>query len=466
MRRLVRRFAAVGAAVCLLGGVLAVLVAVAPAYAQDSSSTTTTPASSSIVLGNSNTDSAVVTGDDTFGSPTGTVSFYECGPTVSATPCTSETDQVGTPVTVTAGDSDTSSASSVSFTPTSTGYWCFAAQYSGDSNYGTSSDTTTDECFDVTAATSSTTTTPASSSIVLGSSNSDSALVTGVAGGPAPTGTVTFYECGPTVSAAPCTSEANQVGTPVTVTAGDSDTSSASSVSFTPTSTGYWCFAAQYSGDSNYGTSSDATTDECFDVTAATSSTTSAPAEATILFGNTDADIASVVGNSAGGAPTGTVSFYYCYADTAPAPCTTKLNKVGTGTVTLTPGANDTSSATSANLSVADYGYYCFGAYYSGDSNYQASADTATVECFDVVPPAPTITSFSPASGAPGATVTIHGSNLSGATTVKIGSKVATIISDGANKIKIKIPTGAHNGLIKVTTAGGTATSSTKLKIT
>jgi hypothetical protein len=349
MRRLVRRFAAVGAAACLLGGVLAVVVAVAPAYAQDSSSTTTTPASSSIVLGSSNTDSAVVTGDDSFGSPTGTVTFYECGPTSSATPCTSE---------------------------------------------------------------------------------------------------------------------ANPVGTPVSVTAGDSDTSSASSVSFTPTSTGYWCFAGQYSGDSNYATSSDTTTDECFDVTAATSSTTSAPAEATVLFGNTDADIVSVVGNSAGGAPTGTISFYYCYADTAPVPCTQKLSKVGTGTVTLSPGANDTSTATSANLSTADYGYYCFGAYYSGSSNYQASADTATAECFDVVPPAPTITSFSPASGAPGATVTIKGTNLSGATTVTIDGKAATIISDGANKIKIKIPKGAHSGKIKVTTAGGTVTSSSKLKIT
>jgi LysM repeat protein len=466
MRRLVRRFAAVGAAVCLLGGVLAVLVAVAPAYAQDSSSTTTTPASSSIVLGSSNTDSAVVTGDDSFGSPTGTVTFYECGPTTSATPCTSETNQVGTPVSVTAGASDTSSATSVSFTPTSTGYWCFAGQYSGDSNYGASSDTTTDECFDVTAATSSTTTTPASSSIVLGSANTDSAVVTGVTGGLAPTGTVTFYECGPTTSATPCTSVTNEVGTPVSVTAGASDTSSATSVSFTPTSTGYWCFAGQYSGDSNYGASSDTTIDECFDVTAATSSTTSAPEEPTIVFDGSDADIASVVGNSAGGAPTGTISFYYCYADTAPVPCTAKLNKVGTGTVTLTPGANDTSSATSANLSTVDYGYYCFGAYYSGSSNYLSSADTAVAECFDVVHPAPTITSFSPASGAPGATVTIKGTNLSGATTVTIGGKVATIISDGANKIKVKVPTGAHSGVIRVTTAGGTAVSSAKFKVT
>jgi hypothetical protein len=114
-----------------------------------SSTTTTTPASSSIAIGNGNSDSAVVSGDATYGSPTGTVTFYECGSTASPEPCTSQANQVGSPVSVTTGANDTSSAASVSFTPSSSGYWCFAGYYSGDSNYAVSSDTTTDECFDV-----------------------------------------------------------------------------------------------------------------------------------------------------------------------------------------------------------------------------------------------------------------------------------------------------------------------------
>jgi hypothetical protein len=234
-----------------------------------SSATTTTPASSSIVIGNGNSDSAEVSGNATFGSPTGTVTFYECGSTASPEPCTSRTNQVGSAVGVTAGANDTSSASSVSFTPISSGYWCFAGYYSGDSNYAGSSDTTTDECFAVTTGTapSATTTTPASSSIAFGNGNSDSAVVSGNATYGSPTGTVTFYECGSTASPEPCTSQANQVGSPVGVTAGADDASSASSVSFTPSSTGYWCFAGYYSGDSNYAASSDTTTDECFDVT-------------------------------------------------------------------------------------------------------------------------------------------------------------------------------------------------------
>ena len=115
----------------------------------DSSSTTTTLTSSSVALGYDNTDSVVVSGNVNRGSPTGAVTFYECGPTASADPCTSQANQVGSPVSLTAGANDTSSGSSVSFTPSSAGYWCFAGYYSGDSSYLASSDTTTTECFDV-----------------------------------------------------------------------------------------------------------------------------------------------------------------------------------------------------------------------------------------------------------------------------------------------------------------------------
>jgi hypothetical protein len=52
-------------------------------------------------------------------------------------------------VTVKAGADNTSTASSISFTPNAAGYWCFAGYYSGDSNYAASSDTSVDECFDV-----------------------------------------------------------------------------------------------------------------------------------------------------------------------------------------------------------------------------------------------------------------------------------------------------------------------------
>jgi hypothetical protein len=114
-----------------------------------STSTTTTPTNSSIVLGSNDTDGATVTGNAIIGGPTGTVSFYECGPISVATPCTSKANPVGSPVNLTAGPGDTSTATSASFTPTALGYWCFAGYYSGDSNYSASSDATVDECVNV-----------------------------------------------------------------------------------------------------------------------------------------------------------------------------------------------------------------------------------------------------------------------------------------------------------------------------
>ena len=113
--------------------------------------TASAPTSGSIVAGDSDSDTATVTGNASSGAPTGTVSFYACGPTSSPQPCTSMANPVGGAQTVTA-DGDAATAASPSFTPTGPGYWCFAADYSGDSNYAVSSDTTVGECVHVSAA--------------------------------------------------------------------------------------------------------------------------------------------------------------------------------------------------------------------------------------------------------------------------------------------------------------------------
>ena len=194
----------------------------------------TMPTSSTIVLGNSNTDTVTVTGNSNSGSPTGTVSFYACGPDASQTDCTSQSNEVGTAKTLHAGANDTATATSASFTPTSTGYWCFAGYYSGDSNYPANSDTSTDECFHVTAASSTAATSPTQSSVVYGGSNTDGVTVSGNSAGGSPTGTVSFYVCGPTASPTACTSQADEVGRAVSLTAQSGAKSTASSSPFTP----------------------------------------------------------------------------------------------------------------------------------------------------------------------------------------------------------------------------------------
>jgi hypothetical protein len=78
----------------------------------------------------------------------------------------------------------------------------------------------------------------------------------------------------------------------------------------------------------------------------------------------------------------------------------------------------------------------------------------------------PTITSFTPASGAPGSPVTIKGTELAGATILTFNGTPAAIVTDKSAKITTTVPIGATTGKIRVTTPSGTATSNTNFKVT
>ena len=78
---------------------------------------------------------------------------------------------------------------------------------------------------------------------------------------------------------------------------------------------------------------------------------------------------------------------------------------------------------------------------------------------------APTITRFTPTSGPKGTTVTVTGANLYGAK-VTFNGKTGSIVTDASTSIKVKVPSGATTGKIKVTTAGGSATSSSSFRVT
>ncbi len=73
--------------------------------------------------------------------------------------------------------------------------------------------------------------------------------------------------------------------------------------------------------------------------------------------------------------------------------------------------------------------------------------------------PPPTITGFSPASGAAGTAVTITGTNFTGATAVAFNSTSATFTVASATQINTTVPAGAGSGPITVTTPDGTASS-------
>jgi hypothetical protein len=237
-------------------------------------------------------DTATVTGNQAADTPSGTVTFFLCGPAGTG-PCSSGGINIGTGTL--SGTGATASATSpqvnTSASPLAPGHYCFRAEWPGDANYPTAltefgGTSGTNECFIVTTITTTTTTTPSAGSggtTTFGSSVTDHALIQAAAsGGGTPTGTVTFFVCNPTqVSQGACPApNGTQIGSPVTtvaVSGSNPPEATADSGAVTVNQTGTWCFRAVYTpggiNGSNYTGSNDSTSDECFMVTDSTAST-------------------------------------------------------------------------------------------------------------------------------------------------------------------------------------------------
>jgi hypothetical protein len=97
----------------------------------------------------------------------------------------------------------------------------------------------------------------------------------------------------------------------------------------------------------------------------------------------------------------------------------------------------------------------CCGA--SGKIRVVTAGGTAVSPTAFKVPPL--IVSFSPSNGPVGTVVVIAGSALTGATAVTFGGVAATFTVDSDNQITAIVPAGAVTGKIKVTTGGGSVTS-------
>ena len=79
----------------------------------------------------------------------------------------------------------------------------------------------------------------------------------------------------------------------------------------------------------------------------------------------------------------------------------------------------------------------------------------------DPAAPSPaTVTGFTPASGLPGTSVTVTGSNFAGTTGVTVGGVAAPFTVASATTLTVMVPAGAATGPIAVTTPAGTASSS------
>jgi hypothetical protein len=250
-------------------------------------------------------DTATVTGNQDADTPSGTVTFFLCGPIPTGS-CNTGGTNIGTGTL--SGSGATASANSpdvnTSASPLAAGRYCFRAEWPGDTHYpGALSEFGgaggTNECFTVRTIPTTTTTTPSTGSggtTAFGSSVTDHALVQATQSGDGtPTGTVTFFICTPSqTSGGACPApNGSQVGSPVTTTAVSGSSppaSSADSDAITANQTGTWCWRAVYTpggaNGSNYTGSSDASSGECFtvnDTTSAASQQTWVPNDSTTV---------------------------------------------------------------------------------------------------------------------------------------------------------------------------------------
>jgi hypothetical protein len=100
-----------------------------------------------------------------------------------------------------------------------------------------------------------------------------------------------------------------------------------------------------------------------------------------------------------------------------------------------------------------------------GTTRPQGSA--CDIGAFELVLAGPTVTTFSPASGVTGTSVTITGTEFTAASTVAFNNTNATSVTvDSDTQITATVPSGASTGAIAVTTAAGTATSSSNFTVT
>lgn len=89
----------------------------------------------------------------------------------------------------------------------------------------------------------------------------------------------------------------------------------------------------------------------------------------------------------------------------------------------------------------------------------------SSASSFTVTIPAPVISGFSPSSGGVGTAVTLSGSNLTGASAVKLNNVAVPFTVISAGSIVAGIPAGAATGKFSVTTPGGTAVSAKSFSV-
>jgi hypothetical protein len=232
--------------------------------------------------------------------------------------------------------------------------------------------------FDGSTSTTSTPSPGSLGSIAFGEPVTDTAVVTGDASRGSPTGSMSFFVCGPD-GGHTCYEGGSAVpGNPRPLVAGPDNTATSTSGEFTPPAPGRWCFRSEYSGSLSYGPSYDSNHEaECFFSKAQSTTTASMPPWVPIWPGGSALNTAVVAGTPLGGAPTGFVQFYLCSQIEAPATC--DVGSFHTSNP-LEPGPDNTSSARAGGAWLSP-GRYCFRSVYTGSNRYFGSSASGQSQC-------------------------------------------------------------------------------------
>ncbi len=410
---------------------IAVVAKATPTIATQASPTTGTVGVSIATL----SDTATLSGG---AAPTGNVTFTLYSDAGCATPVAG--------VSGSGPISGSTASYSTSWTPAAAGTYYWIASYPGDNNntgFTTTCGDSNEQIAVVAKATPTLATSLHASSIPVGSTDYDTATLSGFApGGGGGTVTYTVY------SDSGCSLNARGAGTG-SVDPSTGAVQNSSTLTFNTAGPYYW--QAAYSGDSNNtGTSSLCSSEPLVVGMAAPTLSTTLHASS-IPVGSTDYDTATLSGFVAGGGG-GTVT-YTVYTDS-----NCSLNARGAGTVNVdgTTGSVPNSSTLTFNTA----GTYYWQAAYSGDGNNTGASSPCSSEPLVVTQAAPTITTqASPTAGTVGVAIAPAGDTATfvGTTTVApTGSVTFTLYSDST--CKTAVPGVSGSGAISTT--GGVSTAS------